>query len=192
MTDSIATQELPSGAAMGAGGGRDVPSDAAAVHLSPLDQANLLAGQAAGCVISYLEGHTSASQLNAGIATVEVMALGCTDPVTTWLMQSVRMLVVAARGIVTADAAAAAGDSEAVIRREKWQIIAAGLVDLISFDSRMLIEHSQNERRATLARELEMLAEQNASAAEWGAAVAARAKRMDEIRRELHGDEPRG
>jgi len=32
MTDTVATQELPSGAAMAADGGRGVPSDAAAVR----------------------------------------------------------------------------------------------------------------------------------------------------------------
>ncbi len=192
MTDSIATQGLPSGAAMATGGGCDVPSDATAACLSPLDQANLLAGQAVADVTAYLDGHHDATRLALDVVRLEAQSLGCTDPAATWLMQGVRMILVAARGIIEAERLAGAGDDEARIRRKKWRLIAAGLVELIEFDSRMLIPHAADERRAALARELDELAAQNAAAAEWGAAAGARSERMAAIRRELHGDEPRG
>ncbi|XUM25082.1 hypothetical protein ACRAVF_34005 (plasmid) [Bradyrhizobium oligotrophicum S58] len=201
---NVAADDLP-GAAAARDGGREIPSDAAAVrhahpprslrampdvHLSPLDAANLLAGHAVACVTGYLDGSRDAARLAVDVASLEAQSLGCTDPVATWLMQGVRMILVAARGII--DAERIGGDGEALIRRGKWRLIAAGLVELIEFDSRMLIQHAADERRAALSRELDELASQNAAAAEWGAAAGGRGERMAAIRRELHGDEPRG
>lgn len=163
ISNPATTQELPSGAAADAGGGRDIPSDAAAAGtmLSPIDAANLLAGQAVAAMESYLYVNEDGERLAQEASRLEAQSLGFVDPSTNGLLQGVRMLVVAMKGVAAARRQAAA-DGAAIILAEKWEYVGEKLVQLIRHQSRMLIE----------------------------ARVAEQA--TDAARAELYGDEPRG
>lgn len=142
--DSAAAQELPSGVdAADAGGSCDVPSDAAAAGtvLSPIDAANLLAGQAVLAATSYLDGRSDVDALRGAVSRMMADSLAAlvdsNDPKATPLVKMVRLLAVVCNGIVEADAESASNGA-ALNMRDLWQDIARSTVRAIRYRSWML------------------------------------------------------
>ncbi|WP_315804065.1 hypothetical protein [Bradyrhizobium sp. SZCCHNS3002] len=178
-------------------------------HLSPLDAANLLAGQAVAAATSFLDGRSDDRALLIEMNRIELGVLQLTAaPGTGPLIKLVRILVVVCKGIIDAGAEAAA-DGAALNMRDLWQDIARDAVRAIRYKSWMLCggdtpapdvdaidattkAAGEALRREQLRAELAQLEAANADAPEWGAAVGARQERINAIRRALAGAEPRG
>ncbi|WP_316172446.1 hypothetical protein [Bradyrhizobium sp. SZCCHNRI2049] len=110
--------------------------------LSPLDAANLLAGQAVAAATAFLDGRSDARRLALDASRLEAQSLGFSDQFSSGLLQGVRMLIVACKAIAAADREIEA-DGAGLILREKWEMVAGQLVELIRHQSRMLLERGQ-------------------------------------------------
>jgi hypothetical protein len=181
--------------------------------LSPLDAANLLAGQAVAVATVYLDGRSDAVRLAEEIGAIAASVYGprADDPVAAPLIKLVRILISVCQGIVDASAEADDDKGAALNMRDLWQDIARDVIRAIRYKSWMLCGGDTpppqvdliddgtrlaallaKEEQQRLRAELAQLEAAQADAPEWGAAVGARGERINAIRRQLAGDEPRG
>lgn len=192
------------------------PDVSPGAQLSPLDAANLIAGQAVAAATSYLDYRSDVAQLRRSADWMMAQTLAASihggDPQAAELLKIVRLLAEVCAGIVKADERQLRADGAGPNMRLAWCDTARQVVRLIRFKSWLLcggdgpmpeldrIEAATSEaaaalkaaEREQLRAELAQLEAAQADAPEWGAAVGARYERINAIRRALAGDEPRG
>lgn len=108
-------------------------SDAA--RLSPIDQANLLAGHAVAYATAFLDGRHDARHLSSNADSIFASALSFNDNVeTNLILHPVRLLATAMRGA----ALSALDPTQTEARNDRWQKAMASLVELVCDYSRDL------------------------------------------------------
>jgi hypothetical protein len=107
----------------------------AATHLAPIDEANLLAGQAVAYATAYLDGRQSAEQLAAHAARVSVKLVIAlhTDAAPN---PAVRAILIPVRLLAVAMTHAARATDQA--RQDRWRDVMGSLIELTRIESRAL------------------------------------------------------
>jgi len=97
-----------------------------ATHLSALEAANLLAGQAVADAEAYLAGQRDAKACAASGESLWRATLALRNPETSRILDPVRMLATVMVRISRSDTDA---------RRNRWRLVLAALVDLVRHES---------------------------------------------------------
>ena len=101
----------------------------AATDLAPIDEANLLAGQAVAYATAYLDGRHDVERLTDNSMLLEAVLFSARDPATNRILDPVRLLTIAM--LHTARARDEA-------RQDRWQHVMGALVELVRTESRAL------------------------------------------------------
>jgi hypothetical protein len=106
--------------------------------MTPIEQANLIAGHAVACATAYLEGRHDAVRLARNVEQLHVDLFGAgLDASTRAILDPARLLALAMTH--TARAAVGGADGSPALgtaRLERWRAVMAALVELVRQESR--------------------------------------------------------
>jgi predicted membrane chloride channel (bestrophin family) len=112
-------------------------------RLAPIDQANLLAGQAVAAATAFLEGRHAWKTLLNEAAGLQLQLAAINDVGSRDFVDPVRLLVRSLRGLaLTARAYEARESGLDQSRLERWEQVTASLVELVRTESQALLQRT--------------------------------------------------
>jgi hypothetical protein len=115
----------------------------------PIDDANLLAGHAVAAATAFLGGRHDWKQLLGEVDRLQASLLAIDDIGTHQILQPLRLLVIAMRGMALAAQAhdVPTAPPLAVARLDRWEQVTASLVELVRAESMALRQQTAGAGR---------------------------------------------